>query len=59
MGVMEMKDLILLCTMAVFFLGGYFVMKRVDTFLGRNLRMPEEQEAQPAPDEKEEKHPHK
>ena len=32
MGVVEMEELVLLCTMVVFFTAGYFVMKKLDRF---------------------------
>lgn len=44
-GVVDMKDLILLCVMAVFFIAGYFAMKKLDRFFEENLRMPEEEES--------------
>ena len=39
-----MEELVLLCTMVVFFAAGYFVMKKLDRFFEENLRMPDDEE---------------
>lgn len=54
MGVMEMEELVLLCTMVVFFTAGYFVMKKLDRFFEENLRMPDDEEESNSCDKTEE-----
>lgn len=49
-----MKELVLLCTVAVFFIAGYFVMDKLDRFFEENLRLPEYEEAFSTGDKKEE-----
>lgn len=51
---MEMEELVLLCTMAVFFAAGYFVMKKLDRFFEENLRMPDDEEESNSCDKTEE-----
>lgn len=51
---MEMEELVLLCTMAVFFTAGYFVMKKLDRFFEENLRMPDYDEESHSYDKTEE-----
>lgn len=53
-GVVNMKELVLLCTVAVFFIAGYFVMDKLDHFFEENLRLPEHEEAFSTGDKKEE-----
>ena len=54
MGVVEMEELVLLCTMAVFFAAGYFVMKKLDHFFEENLRLPDYEEESHSCDKTEE-----
>lgn len=49
-----MEELVLLCTMAVFFAVGYFVMKKLDHFFEENLRMPDYEEESHSCDKTEE-----